>query len=129
MTDRFQLGSLGNDALLASLSELVGKDRRVTADLLAHLAECDERRLHLDLGFSSLFAYCTESLGFCEATAWRRITAARVCRRFPEAFELVVDGRLHLSALCSLKPHLEPGKPASSSGSAATRARGGSMSS
>jgi hypothetical protein len=56
------------------------------ADLLAHLAECDERRLHLDLGFASLFAYCTKSLGFCEATAWRRITAARVCRRFPEAF-------------------------------------------
>ena len=62
MSNRFQLGSLGNDALLASLSDLVGKDRRVTADLLAHLAECDERRLYLDLGFPSLFAYCTESL-------------------------------------------------------------------
>jgi len=108
MTNHFQLGSLGNDELLASLSNLVAKDRRVTADLLAHLAECDERRLHLDLGFASLFAYCTESLGFCEATAWRRITAARVCRRFPEAFALVASGKLHLSALCSLKPHLDP---------------------
>src|SRR5262249_37444483 len=34
--------------------------------------------------------------------------AARVCRRFPEAFALVASGKLHLSALCSLKPHLEP---------------------
>ena len=50
MTDRFQLGSLGNDELLASLSAIIGKDNGVTADLLAHLAECDERRLHLDLG-------------------------------------------------------------------------------
>jgi len=58
------------------------------------------------LGFPSLFAYCTESLGFCEATAWRRITAARVCRRFPQAFALVSRGSLHLSALCALKPHL-----------------------
>src|SRR5262249_51586137 len=77
-----------------------------TADLLAHLAECDERRLHLDLGFPSLFAYCTESLGFCEATAWRRITAARVCRRFPQAFAMISSSSLHLSALCALKPHL-----------------------
>ena len=76
--------------------------------MLAHLAECDERRLHVDLGFPSLFAYCIESLGFCEATAWRRITAARMCRRFPEAFALVACGSLHLSALCSLKPYLEP---------------------
>src|SRR5262245_20708244 len=107
MTDRLQLGSLGNDELLASLSAIIGKDNGLTADLLAHLAECDERRLHLDLGFPSLFAYCTESLGFCEATAWRRITAARVCRRFPEAFALVASGKLHPSALCSMKPHLD----------------------
>src|SRR5262245_7336404 len=108
MTDRLQLGSLGNDELLASLSAIIGKDNGLTADLLAHLGECDERRLHLDLGFPSLFAYCTESLGFCEATAWRRITAARVCREFPEAFARVEDGRLHLSALCALSAHLTP---------------------
>ena len=108
MSNRYRLESLGNDELLASLSAMVGKDNAVTADLLAHLAECDERRLHLDLGFPSLFAYCTESLGFCEATAWRRISAARVCRRFPEAFALVASGSVHLSALCSLKPHLSP---------------------
>jgi hypothetical protein len=106
MRDRRQLASLGNEELLAVLSEIVVRDRDLTAELLAHLAECDERELPLALGFSSLFAYCTESLGFCEATAWRRVTAARVCRRFPEAFSLVASGALHLSALCLLKPHL-----------------------
>jgi len=62
--------------------------------------------LHLELGFSSLFAYCVEALGMSEGTAGRRVAAARVCRRFPEAFEQVARGELHLCALCALAPHL-----------------------
>src|SRR5471030_1028867 len=64
--------------------------------------------LHLELGFPSLFAYCVEVLGMSEGAAGRRVAAARVCRRFPEAFEHVARGDLHLSALCALSPHLDP---------------------
>jgi len=42
-----------------------------------------------------------------EGAAGRRVTAARVCQRFPEAFALVAGGELHLSALCALAPHLD----------------------
>ena len=38
-----------------------------------------------------------------EGTAGRRVTAARVCRRFPEVFERVARGELHL---CALAQHL-----------------------
>jgi hypothetical protein len=72
------------------------------------LVELEERMLHLELGFSSLFAVCVEALGMSEGTAGRRVTAARVCRRFPEAFERVARGELHLCALCALAPHLTP---------------------
>ncbi|HEX3854020.1 MAG TPA: hypothetical protein VHW01_23815 [Polyangiaceae bacterium] len=99
---------MGNDELLAGLSGLVKRGNELTADLLAHLAETYERRLHLALGFPSLFTYCIESLGFSESAAGRRIAAAKVCRRFPEAFALVANGELHLSAMCSLAPHLNP---------------------
>jgi hypothetical protein len=75
--------------------------------LLAHLAELDQRRLYLDLGFPSLHAYCTSALGMCESTAGRRITAARVCRKFPEVLARVAKGELHLSAVCSMSPHLD----------------------
>jgi hypothetical protein len=108
MRDRYCLGRLENDELLAALSGLVRRGNELTADLLAHLAETYERRLHLALGFPSLFAYCTESLGLSESAAGRRIAAAKVCRRFPEAFARVATGELHLSALCSLAPHLIP---------------------
>src|SRR5450432_4660577 len=106
MKDRYRLEELRDDQLLAALWAIVGRGNQVTADLLAHLAELDERQLSAELGFPSLWAYCVESLGSCESSAGRRIAAARVCRKFPEAFALIATGALHISALCSLKPYV-----------------------
>src|SRR5450432_412579 len=108
MRDRYRLGGVGNSELLAALSELVRRENDAMSDLLAHLAELDERRLFLDLGFSSLFAYCTEKLGFCKSSAGRRIAVARVCKKYPEAFVRVARGELQRSVLSLLGPHLNP---------------------
>ncbi len=105
MRDRYVLEGLRDDQLVAALSAIVGRSNQATADLLAHLAELDERQLYAGLGFPSLWAYCVESLRLCESSAGRRIAAARVCRKFPEGFALVATGDLHISALCSLKPY------------------------
>ncbi|HKO46258.1 MAG TPA: hypothetical protein VJV79_00960 [Polyangiaceae bacterium] len=109
MGNQYRLVGLGNSQLLAGLSELVRQSNALTAQLLAHLVELEERLLHLELGFSSLFAYCVEALGMSEGTAGRRVAAARVCRRFPDVFERVMRGELHLCALCALAPHLSAG--------------------
>jgi hypothetical protein len=69
-------------------------------------ARADGRWRHFAAVISSLFAYCTEALGFCKSSAGRRIAAARVCRQFPEAFTWVANGELQLSVLCALRPHL-----------------------
>jgi len=106
MNNQYRLVGLGNSELLAGLSELARQSNALIAQLLAHLVELEERMLHLELGFSSLFAYCVDSLGMSEGSAGRRVTAARVCRRFPEVFERVARGELHLCALCALAPHL-----------------------
>jgi 5-methylcytosine-specific restriction endonuclease McrA len=106
MSDRYRLGALGNEQLVAALFGLVRREHDLMSDLLAHLAELDERRLYLDLGYSSLFAYCTEALGFCRSSAGRRIAVARVCRKYPEAFARVARGELQLSVLSLLAQHL-----------------------
>ena len=106
MSNQYRLVELGNSELLAGLSNLVQQSNDLTGQLLAHLVELDERKLHLELGFPSLFSYCVEALRMSEGTAGRRVTAARVCRRFPEVFERVARGELHLCALCALAPHL-----------------------
>jgi len=106
MDDQCRLGRLGNSELLAGLSALVRQSNELTAQVLAHLVELEERMLHLELGFASVFSYCVEALGMSEGAAGRRVAAARVCRRFPSVFERVARGQLHLCALCALAPHL-----------------------
>src|SRR5450432_385655 len=107
MRNRYQLVNVANTELVAGLAQLVRSGNELTAEVLAHLAELEERMLHLELGFASLFAYCVQALGMSEGAAGRRVAAARICRRFPEAFALIARGDLHLSALCALAPHLE----------------------
>ena len=78
MSNQYRLVELGNSELLAGLSELVRQSDALAAQVLAHLVELEVRMLHLELGFSSLFAYCVEALGMSEGSAGRRVTAARV---------------------------------------------------
>ena len=66
MNDRYRLGGLGDDQPLAAVTALVKRENDSLSDLLAHLAELDERQLCVALGYSSLFAYCTEALGFSQ---------------------------------------------------------------
>ena len=102
----WQLGALSDEALLEGLSRVVVSGRRMLAELLAHLCEVESRRLHLDSGYPSMFAYCTARFGFSEDEAYRRIEVARVARRAPIAFQLIAEGRLTLSAAALLKPYV-----------------------
>src|SRR5512144_1290341 len=102
------LSHLSNQELLRKLAALAARDRGTTAELLAHIAETDERRLYVEEGFPSMFAYCIQVLHMSEDAAFKRIRAARTARQFPAIFEAVADGRLHLSGVVVLAPYLTP---------------------
>ena len=53
-----------------------------------------------------MFAYCTELLHLSEAEAYLRIAAARASREPPILLAMLADGRLHLTAIAKLAPHL-----------------------
>ena len=86
--------------------DLLGQSRRAESELVAHIAEVDERRLYAREGSPSMFAYCTEVLHLSEAEAYLRIAAARASKRHPALLEMLADGRLHLSGIAKLVPHL-----------------------
>jgi hypothetical protein len=88
------------------LAELTSQSRRVEADVVAHIAEVDERRLYAREAFPSMFAYCTDTLHLSEAEAYLRICAARASREHPMLLTMLADGRLHLTAIAKLAPHL-----------------------
>ncbi|MEE8556515.1 MAG: hypothetical protein V3T14_01365 [Myxococcota bacterium] len=98
--------SLGDDALLSAVEILVRRENHNTAELLAHLAEIDRRKLFLREACPSMFGYCTKTLGFSESAAYYRITAARIARKYPLVLEHIRDGSLHLSGVSLLAPHL-----------------------
>jgi hypothetical protein len=92
--------------LLGGLDRLVARERQLTAELLAHLAEVDARRLYLEAACSSMFGYCVERLHLSEPAAYRRVRAARAAREFPVIFEMVARGEVHLATITLLAPHL-----------------------
>lgn len=106
MDDHPRLSQLSDTELASELRRLVVCERRATAALIASLAEFDARRLYLAAGFSSLFTYCTQHLRLSEGAAYRRIEAARTCRRFPVALGMLADGALTLTTLTILAPCL-----------------------
>jgi hypothetical protein len=100
------LDSLSDDDLLRRLSDLLGQSRCDEADFVAHIGEVDRRRLYAREAAPSMFAYCTELLHLSEAEAYLRITAARAAREHPQLLTMLADGRLHLTAITKLAPHL-----------------------
>jgi len=100
------LRSFSDDELFRRLSDLLGQSRRDEADLVAHIAEVDWRRLYAREASPSMFAYCTEVLHLSEAEAYLRIAAARASREHPLLLTMLADGRLHLTAIAKLAPHL-----------------------
>jgi hypothetical protein len=105
---KYSLSHLSDRTLLRDLATLVTRDHATTAELLAHLAEVDARRLYLPAAYPSMYAYCVQELNLSEDSACKRIRAARAARSHPSLFAAVADGRLHLSGVCLLAPHLRP---------------------
>jgi hypothetical protein len=100
------LSRLSDDELVAGLKSLAGRERQVTAQLVAHLAELDTRDVHLRAGHASLFLYCREVLRLSEHEAYNRIEAARAARRFPIILDLLAEGSVNLTTVRLLAPHL-----------------------
>ena len=96
---------LSDEQLVDAVKRLAADERTTAAALVAHLAEMDSRRLATAAGFS-LFQYCCEVLLLSEDAACNRTTAVRMVRRFPAVLPMLADGRVNLSTLRLLAPHL-----------------------
>jgi hypothetical protein len=108
MREKPNLRTVSDDELLRRLSELLCQSRRVEADIVAHIAEVEERRLYAREAVPSMFAWCTEVLRLSDYEAYLRITVARATRKHPTLLTMLREGRLHLSGIALLARHLTP---------------------
>lgn len=91
------LKHLTDKTLLNDTKKLAAEYRSVTTQLLHHLKEVDNRKLYSDLGYSCLFNYVVQELGFSEPSAAGRIKAARLLSEIPEIESKIVSGDLNLT--------------------------------
>jgi hypothetical protein len=101
------ISKLSDAELLAKTKSLVKEEKRITQEVLNHIEEVEYRKLHLSIGYSSLYSYCIGELGYSGSSADRRISAMRVIKNIPEAKEKLENGSVNLSTLTQLHGFLK----------------------
>ena len=102
----YTLDHVRDDVLRRDLAASTVRVHGAMAIHLAYIAEFDARRLYAPAGFSCMHAYCVRELRLTHDSASKRIQAARAARRFPALFPALAEGRINVSAVCELAPHL-----------------------
>ena len=78
------------------IKSLASQERALLHDILLTIKEIDQRRLYLELGFSNIFAYLVEGVGYSGGSAQRRIDAARLLSEVPSLGEKIQSGEVKL---------------------------------
>src|SRR5678810_643425 len=101
------LADVPASALIAHLYDLRKDERVRLVEFLHYLGEVDRRKTAIELGYGSLWAFCTDYLGLSKGTTHRRITSAQLMVRFPVIEDYLADGRLSARALSLLRDVLD----------------------
>ena len=109
MARSFSLVHLSDSALLQGLTDSVSRENASTAWVVAHIAEVYRRKLFVPAGYPSMREYCVHELRLSEDAAKKRIQVALAALELPVIFEALADGKVHLSGLRLLVPHLTAG--------------------
>ncbi len=92
------LKCLDGEALIVRTKGLVKEERLKTLQVIEHLQEIYDRRLHLARGFRSLHEFLVREIGYDDGSAHRRISAMRLVVDLPEAKLAIAEGKLSLLA-------------------------------
>lgn len=106
MKNREQIKKLNDSALLDEVKSLVRREKEIVVQVIEYLKEIELRQLHLARGYSSMFAFTTDFLGYSEAKAHIRIQAARLTQVLPEAKNLLENGKISLSVVATAQTHI-----------------------
>jgi hypothetical protein len=86
-----------DNELEKKVKEAIQRERKITAELLRLINLIEDRQIHLQRGFPSLFAWLVDGHGYSEGAAQRRIQAARLVRAVPDTTDKLESGALSLT--------------------------------
>jgi len=100
------LKKISDNELIFDLKNLVSEERELLTTVLRYLREVENRKIYLQKGFSSMFAYLTEELDYSEGAAQRRIQAMRLLKDLPEIEAKIESGEISLSVASQVQSYL-----------------------
>ena len=92
--------SWSDQELVSKTQALVKQEQRLVEELLNYLQEIFDRRLFAKLGYSSMFTFMTDELGYANATAQLRLDALKLVQELPTVKQdlLKNDASIHHTA-------------------------------
>ncbi len=101
MKNAYETSILSDSKLISTLKSFICDERKLTTKILHYLQEVEARKLYLEAGYSSLFSYAIQELGYSSDAAYRRISAMRLLKALPkEALESKLEsGALSLTTM------------------------------
>lgn len=106
---RFEYGGYETRELHGRVVAALAVERGGKADVLGLLGEIVARRAFVPEGFADPRDYCVRALGMSPDQAIRRLRAARIAHQYPALLPAIADGRLGVTAVLTLAPHLTSG--------------------
>ncbi len=98
--------NMSDDVLHSEALEAAKREKRATYELLEFLHEVDRRRLHSVRGYSSLFVYVRDYLGYSDRQAFERVAAMRLVFKIEEVKIALQNGKLNLTTTAQLAVHV-----------------------
>lgn len=103
---RFEYGRFGTRELHPRVVAALAVEHEGKADMLGLLGEIVARRAFVPEGFADPKDYCVRALGMTPDQAIRRLRAARTAHEYPALLPALAAGRLGVTAVNTLAPHL-----------------------
>jgi hypothetical protein len=101
-----QCSAMTDEMILRKLNGLVVDLRTTEAELLPYLAQVEARRIYLEKGYSSLYAFCIQALRMGESNAVRYVRASRAAYQYPQLLGLLASGEIHATAVGMISSYL-----------------------
>lgn len=92
-----------NSELITKIETLVQQERKISTEILEYLIEVQRRRIHIDMGYSSLFTFLTKHLHYSDGSAYRRIEAMKLLGSVPEWKEKISSGEISISTAAKIQ--------------------------
>ncbi len=97
---------ISDEKIVDLLTQSVERENRQLAQTLSLLSEVMDRRIHLALGYASLFEFCSAKLCLSEGAVYRRTQVAGKIKGYPLLYRAIKESNINLTVASAICPHL-----------------------